>query len=467
MFKNLCLYLNNLFRLSFDDSDFEEKFREEYLRDSIKQNALAIKLTLLSYIMYLPLSYFVTPNEFYEDLMLMLLLPILSSVLALLFIKDIKKGHSAYLFIYSITITIPPIISLFFTSEYHNIYLGNYILVLVGVMIIYGAFFFITFFSVLIVNIIAALVIIFSDTLPLADKLYHLFFINIAFMVTTIGSYLNEKGKRNIYLDKYKQNQLSQEIISKDQEIIRKDELINHQTRMAQMGQMLSMIAHQWRQPLGAINSILWTINSKIELNKYDLNIENQRKNFISLLQNKHTKIEEQTKYLSDTIEDFSNFFKPNKAKEKKSITYPIYKSLNLIKASLINSEIEIIEDFKIDKELNIYQNELMQVILNILSNSKDNFIEKNIKSRKIIITTNKVEDSYSIKFCDNGGGIDENIIKNIFDPYFSTKDEKKGTGLGLYMSKIIVENHHNGILLAKNTENGVCFEIILHGDDI
>ena len=99
-----------------------------------------------------------------------------------------------------------------------------------------------------------------------------------------------------------------------------------------------------------------------------------------------------------------------------------------------------------------------MQVILNIIKNSQDNFRERRIKNPKITI---KVENN-QVLFCDNGGGISENIIEKIFDPYFSTKNEKNGTGLGLYMSKIIVEDHHKGKLEVKNREEGVCFTIIL-----
>ena len=102
-----------------------------------------------------------------------------------------------------------------------------------------------------------------------------------------------------------------------------------------------------------------------------------------------------------------------------------------------------------------------MQVVLNILKNSQDNFKEKNIKDPKIIISCNcSVSDKISIMLCDNGGGVSEDVIENIFDPYFSTKSEKNGTGLGLYMSKIIVEDHHNGSLKVKNMDGGVCFTI-------
>ena len=126
---------------------------------------------------------------------------------------------------------------------------------------------------------------------------------------------------------------------------------------------------------------------------------------------------------------------------------------------------IEIVTDFGCKDAILMYQNELMQVILNILKNSEDNFKEKNIQNGKIEITTSKKDNIYIIEISDNGGGIPKDILPNIFDPYFSTKDEKNGTGLGLYMSKIIVEEHHGGKLSVSNRDGGACFRIELRED--
>jgi len=110
---------------------------------------------------------------------------------------------------------------------------------------------------------------------------------------------------------------------------------------------------------------------------------------------------------------------------------------------------------------MELYQNEVMQVILNLLKNSEDSFLANNISDPKVTIATRKDNNTLIISVSDNGGRIPKNISDKIFDPYFSTKDEKNGTGLGLYMSKTIIEDHHNGILKMNNTENGICFEII------
>ena len=164
------------------------------------------------------------------------------------------------------------------------------------------------------------------------------------------------------------------------------------------------------------------------------------------------------TKSLSKTIDDFRNFYKQNKESVIISLEDVSKKSLSIIKMSLMNNNINIIEEYNSDEKIELYDSEMMQVVLNILSNSQDILKEKTIKDPYIKITT----EDRSISICDNGGGIAEDIIEKIFDPYFSTKSEKNGTGLGLYMSKTIVENHHNGKLSIENTDDGVCFTIKL-----
>jgi len=241
------------------------------------------------------------------------------------------------------------------------------------------------------------------------------------------------------------------------------EQIFRQQTRLAQMGEMISMIAHQWRQPLGAISSAIMSIDTKLKLNKFNLDDKEDRKKLLELINKKHTNILNYVDRLSQTIDDFRNFFKPNKEKELTNLTTPIEHALEIVEPSMISKGIKIEKDFSINPKVAIYKNELMQVILNLLKNAQDNFLEKHIVDAKIKIFTAKDTDHYKIVIEDNGGGIDEEILPKIFDPYFSTKDEKNGTGLGLYMSKTIVEEHHKGVLNVKNSENGVVFEIILN----
>jgi len=144
-----------------------------------------------------------------------------------------------------------------------------------------------------------------------------------------------------------------------------------------------------------------------------------------------------------------------------KSITTPIIDAINILRPSIVKHSIKLITNFKTTRNLNIFSNELTQVILIILQNSVDNFIEKNKDNAVITITTQETKNNLSsIIIEDNGGGIDANIIEKVFDPYFSTKMEKNGTGLGLYMAKLIIEKYHKGELKVVNTKDGVSFFI-------
>ncbi|MDD2640695.1 MAG: HAMP domain-containing sensor histidine kinase [Arcobacteraceae bacterium] len=172
------------------------------------------------------------------------------------------------------------------------------------------------------------------------------------------------------------------------------------------------------------------------------------------------------TQYLTGTIEDFTNFFKPNKEKESTTLNIPIEKVLNILASIIRKEDITVQVDIKTTLNINIYTNEVMQVILNIIKNSIDNFIEKKIINPLISISAYEKIDKFIIQIQDNGGGIEEAILGHIFDPYFSTKNEKNGTGLGLYISKIVIENHSAGLLNVKNINGGACFEIILYGEN-
>ncbi|MEA2018908.1 MAG: nitrate- and nitrite sensing domain-containing protein [Campylobacterota bacterium] len=216
-----------------------------------------------------------------------------------------------------------------------------------------------------------------------------------------------------------------------------KQKAMQQKIKLAQMGEIISMIAHQWRQPLAAISSTSSGINLKAKLNKLD------KDTAIEL----SSKISQYSQHLSTTIDDFRDFFKPNK--EKKEIKYDdvIIDVLNIIEDSIVTKDIKIIKKLNCNDTLYTYTNEIKQVVLNIIKNAEDILVEKNIVDPTITIETSCGE----LKISDNGGGIPEDIIDKIFDPYFSTKLEKDGTGLGLYMSKIIIEEHCGGELTVSN----------------
>ena len=238
----------------------------------------------------------------------------------------------------------------------------------------------------------------------------------------------------------------------------KKEQMLQQQSHLAQMGEMISMIAHQWRQPLAAISSTVVDLQIKEELDKSYSQPEYLKKSLAD--------ITKYVQFLSTTIDDFRDFFKPDKEKEYVTLTHTINKSLQILQGSIASKSIEVDVDFATNDEIFIYQNEMMQVILNILKNSVDNFLEKSIKDPKIEICTKKNQNTYIIQISDNGGGIPDEIMPNIFNPYFSTKKEKNGTGLGLYMSKTIVEKHHGGKLRVYNSNDGVTFKIVLYSEE-
>ena len=256
---------------------------------------------------------------------------------------------------------------------------------------------------------------------------------------------------------------LKKEITHKIEELRHKDEILLKKHRMAEMGELLSMIAHQWKQPLGAINFALMSIEVKLASGFFNLDNKDDRKKFLVYLEQKHQSINNYILHLSTTTDDFRNFFNPNKSKELISITTPIEDALAIVQMQMQNHGIKIVKDYQTDTEVSLYKNEVMQVILSLLKNAEDNFLLKNISDPIITIKTENIKDSLVINICDNGRGVSKDIIDKIFDPYFSTKDEKNGTGLGLYMSKIMIEKHNNGILNIKNTKDGACFEIIFN----
>jgi len=224
----------------------------------------------------------------------------------------------------------------------------------------------------------------------------------------------------------------------------KQDKLMVEQSRLAQMGEMLSMIAHQWRQPLTAISATSANINIQAQLDS----LENETAIELS------EQISEFSEHLSSTINDFRDFFKTNKEQADTTFTYIIDSVLNIVSSAMKSKNIELVTKLNYDEMFHSYPNELKQVVMNLIKNAEDVLLEKGIKNPMIMITTTKVSDGILLEVTDNGGGIENSIIDKIFDPYFSTKLEKHGTGLGLYMSKTIIEEHCEGTLSVSNVDN-------------
>ena len=232
-----------------------------------------------------------------------------------------------------------------------------------------------------------------------------------------------------------------------------KEKMLIQQSKMAAMGDMISMIAHQWRQPLNQMSYVLMNIESSYEYKEMTPQYMDE-------------KVKEGTKlleYMSHTIDDFKNFFRPDKERTDENVSEVVANSIALIKKSFDAHEIEVITEYQCERNMMLYRNELIQVLLNLLSNAKDALVIAEVENAVVRVTVSEREEAVVIEVCDNAIGIDSDIIDKIFEPYFSTKNEKNGTGLGLYMTKTIVEEHLNGTIVVENIDPGVCFKIILH----
>lgn len=234
------------------------------------------------------------------------------------------------------------------------------------------------------------------------------------------------------------------------QSLRRKDEMLFRQSRLAQMGEMISMIAHQWRQPLSAISMTSAALERKVEQDQYDKTFFDSRLNRIS----------EYVQHLSSTIEDFRNFFKSDKDKQETRFSDIIDNALNLVGQGFESRNITLLTEYKCQGKMFTYSNELLQVVLNLLKNAEDALLERKIENPVIQIRCYSDEKRACLEIEDNAGGIEPEILEKIFEPYFTTKDEHNGTGLGLYMSKVIVEEHCEGKLRVSNSGQGAMFTI-------
>ena len=271
------------------------------------------------------------------------------------------------------------------------------------------------------------------------------FFSIIAFIHRTVTlNILNKKLKYTVEEKtkelRYLNENLQITIDKKTKELLEKEAILNQQAKMAAMGEMIENIAHQWRQPLSVISTISSSLKIKREMNMLD------DKEFYEALQS----INRTSQHLSNTIDDFRNFFSPNKEINKFYISELIKKSKDLIKSRFDKFNIKVIENID-DIEILSYQNELFQVILNLFSNSIDVLSSNEIEDKIIHIKIYQDENNLCIEFLDNGGGIKDEFINRVFEPYFTTKHKSQGTGVGLYMSLQIVTKHLNGEISVKN----------------
>ena len=274
-------------------------------------------------------------------------------------------------------------------------------------------------------------------------------------------TYITKQGKEipvllSITTLKDKNNQTQGYIgIAKD---LTQRKILESQAKLASMGEMIGNIAHQWRQPLSVISTIASGITVKSEFGKLELP---------SVLEDMESIIK-QSKYLSKTIDDFRNFIKNTNNKEKVSVLSILDKTLSIVNSSIVNNNITIVTCFEDDGIIDGYENQLIQAIINIINNAKD-ALNENTKDKYIFMETKKDKDTLSLSIRDNAGGIPDGIIEKIFEPYFTTKHQSIGTGIGLSITHQIITKHHDAVVSVHNETykynneefTGANFEII------
>ena len=228
------------------------------------------------------------------------------------------------------------------------------------------------------------------------------------------------------------------------------EQLLIQKSKFIALGEMISNIAHQWRQPLSQLSALLMTLKLKYNMDKLDK----------TAMEIKCVEAENIVEYMSHTIDDFRNFFMPNKDKKAFSIQNSIDDVMRIIGMSIANQDISIEIDIPHDETIIGYKNEYEQVILNLLSNAKDAIVLSRINGGKIRIALERDGNIVRLIIQDNGGGIKIEPIERIFEPYVSSKEQNEGTGIGLYMAKLIIEKSMKGKLDVRNENGGAIFTI-------
>ena len=243
---------------------------------------------------------------------------------------------------------------------------------------------------------------------------------------------------------------LEEKIRVKTEENRQQEKMLFQQARYAQMGEVISMIAHQWRQPLNAIAAV----NATVKL-KNDVSVCEK-----AFIREKTQLISEHVQHLSSTIDDFRSFFKLDKQKEVQTTEQIIQDTLRLAGSALESRQISVSVDTVCECTIETYPNEVVHVLLNLIKNAEDAIIIREIDAPMIAVRSMQEGEYAVIEVEDNAGGIESDIMGKIFDPYFTTKENSGGTGLGLYMSKTIIEDHCNGKIEVKNGSMGAIFRL-------
>ena len=266
------------------------------------------------------------------------------------------------------------------------------------------------------------------------------------------GLYIEEEYRDALIdtIEKLKEKDLA--LLASLKELKEKEEFLFQKMKMADMGEMIGNIAHQWRQPLAVNNTIISILKEK---NEREI-LESEE------LSEKLREMENSIQYMSRTIDDFMHFYHPNKEKITFSLSKIINHAIDITRPMLNKTNIKMVFHDTDTFYVNGYMNEYIQVLISMLTNAKDTLVDREIEDAYIQVELFDIDGNIVLKISDNAGGIKKDLLHRIFDPYFTTKHKSMGTGLGLYISKMIIEKNMNGLLSVENGEQGAIFSITM-----
>ena len=436
--KFLDNFLTSRYNLFIHDefpNDNLQKFRFTLLNSIL---IIASTFTFLNYVA--SMSGFITLNYIYETILL------LYTIINIFLISLLRKGNKTYI----LTTNILIISSLFLfyaalltapTNEFRLIW---FFLVLFGSFVLMGKK-----YGMSIMLFILSSIFIINHYISLNYSRLALFTFFNSFLIFTAFAYsfLNKIEKDAIEFETLN-TKLKEKVSYEIDQRHKQEQMLLQQCRLASMGEMIDSIAHQWRQPLMNINAILMNM---------DRAIETKEKPKV-YLEAKMEEVSTLTTHMSQTIEDFRSLLRADKEKTHFHVNKSVEKAIEIYEESLKGIHLHIDNDYKLT--FHGYNNELMQIVLILLHNAIDALQTKEIIEKNIFIHISTDNKRLLLSIEDTAGGIDKKYLPKIFDPYFTTKDAIGGTGLGLYIAKIITEQNMHGFLTAENTKKGAKFTV-------
>jgi len=425
----------------FDETENLTKFRFSLL------NSLLIIAAFFTTINFVASIFdFISFTDLYEKI---LFIYVIINILTIYFLRKNKKMYfiavniiliSSLFIFYAALVTAP-------TDEFRLIW---FFLTLFASFLLIGK----RYSTFLMIFILLSIFTIHFFIMDLGYSRLALFTFLNSFIIFTAFAYFFLSKIEKDSLEFHKLNtKLKEKVSSEIQQRQTQEKMLLQQSRLAGMGEMMDSIAHQWRQPLMNINAILMNMERGIET----------KENPKAFLETKMDEVITLTTHMSQTIEDFRSLLKTEKQKTHFFIDKSIDNALELYEASLHDIKVHV--NPTEGETFYGYNNEFIQVIMILLHNAIDILQVRDIKFKHIYITTSMHETHLSLSMEDNAGGIDEKILSKIFDPYFSTKQSTGGTGLGLYLAKLIIEQSMQGTLTVSNTHRGAKFEISIPND--